>query len=184
MGRFKVYYPKGQIQTGLYTKGGEWMLEDGTEYIGDYHRYTTGEVYTRIKYIRNVSEKLIPYLDLSEVNNLEKFRYDNVTKLKVQDFEFANYKRPIPSESDYQNGFFKRYFVKRHFNDVITEVSKNTFSKLQSEHYSKLELFWKLTGDNVSEVNEKQVKDGNETIEGLTGYLTNYQEHFKNLTLF
>jgi len=44
MARLKYIIPDGQIQKGLYTQVGEWMFEDGTEYIGDYHKYTTGEV--------------------------------------------------------------------------------------------------------------------------------------------
>ena len=31
--RQRAYYTKGQINTGLETDGGEWMLIDGTEYI-------------------------------------------------------------------------------------------------------------------------------------------------------
>ena len=62
------------------------MSEDGIEYIGDYHRYTTGEVFTRAKYIKNVSQKLVPYLDLSDDNILTNFEYDNLPKGKVKDF--------------------------------------------------------------------------------------------------
>ena len=56
MSRRKIYYPEGQIQKGLYTEGLEWMLEDGTEYIGDYHKYITGEVYTKSAFVKNVSK--------------------------------------------------------------------------------------------------------------------------------
>ena len=35
--RERIYYPEGAIQKGLYTSGGEWMFEDGTEYEGQYH---------------------------------------------------------------------------------------------------------------------------------------------------
>jgi hypothetical protein len=65
MARKKIYYPEGEIQRGLYTEGKEWMLEDGTEYIGDYHRYITNEVFTLSSYILGLSKKLIPYLDLN-----------------------------------------------------------------------------------------------------------------------
>ena len=181
--RQKVYYPKGQIQTGLYTSGGEWMSEDGIEYIGDYHRYTTGEVFTRAKYIKNVSQKLVPYLDLSDDNILTNFEYDNLPKGKVKDFVFAEYSKPGPKDSDYVSGYFIRYFAKRHFNDIITEVTKSTFGKLQEEHYVKLELYWKITGDTF-ESNQKQVLDGNQTIDGLVGYITDYTEYRQNLTLF
>ena len=45
--RRRIYYPEGAIQRGLYTNGREWMFEDGTEYTGQYHKYTnTKEVFT------------------------------------------------------------------------------------------------------------------------------------------
>ena len=182
--RQKVYYPSGQVQNGLYTSGGEWMLEDGTEYIGDYHRYTkTREVFTRSRYIASLSQKLVPYLDLTQSEVRTNFEYDKLNGDVVKDFIFAEYGKPGPKDSDYEAGYFIRYFVKKHFNDVITEVTKDTFSKLQKEHYAKLEMYWKITGETF-DANRKQVLDGNETIEGLVGYVTDYTEYRQNLTLF
>ena len=44
--RKRVYYTKAQITDGLLTRGNEWMFIDGTEYIGQYHSYTTGEIFS------------------------------------------------------------------------------------------------------------------------------------------
>lgn len=181
--RKKIYYPQGQIQNGLYTSGGEWMLEDGTEYIGDYHRYLTGEVLTRGSYSRTLSEKLIPYINLSDTALETNFQYTNLIDSEVNDFVFAHYSKPIPSEKDYTAGFFYRYFAKRHFNDIITEINKDTFGKLQKEHYVKIRLAWKITG-NTESINRKQVLDGDGTIKGLASYITDYTEYRQNLTLF
>jgi uncharacterized protein YwqG len=175
--RQKVYYPEGQIQKGLYTYGKELMSEDGIEYIGDYHTYSTGEVFTKSTYLRNVSQKLIPYINLSEATRAEKFRYDGLVKFN-SNFEFASYGQSIPTQDDYNSGFVVRYFVKRHFNDLITEVTKSTYVKLSSIFYKKIELRWKLV-DNASVVNERIIRNAEKDIEGISNYITDYSEFVK-----
>ena len=179
--RKKIYYPKGQIQNGLHTDGKEWMLEDGTEYRGQYHRYITGEVFTLGVFIKNVSKKLIPYLNLNNKDVKTSFEYDSLIKSKQPTFEFAIHSIIVPSQDDYDFGYFTRYFAKRHFNNVISELNSNDFEVLQPEHYITLELGWKIVGNlsDVVDVNRKQTFLGNETIEGLSNYITNYSEFLK-----
>ena len=50
MARLKLYYPVDEITNDLYTYGSELMTEDNVEYIGAFHRYITGEVYTKSKW--------------------------------------------------------------------------------------------------------------------------------------
>ena len=175
--RQKVYYPDGQIQNGLYTYGNELMSEDGIEYIGDYHTYSTGEVFTKSTYLRNVSQKLIPYVNLAVTDSAEKFRYDGLVKFN-SNFEFASYGKTTPTQDDYNSGFVVRYFVKRHFNDIVTEVTKSTYVKLNTVFYKKIELRWKLVGNAVV-VNERIVRTAEKDIEGISNYITNYSEFVK-----
>lgn len=176
--RQKVYYPEGQIQKGLYTNGKEFMFEDGAEYIGDYHKYTTGEVYTKSSYLKSVSKKLVKYVDLSVIDNSTKFKYDSLNKQNVN-FEFATYSKATPSNSDYINGYFIRYFTKRYFNQIITEVTKDVYSTLTSEFYIKVEVRWKLGGD-MSVINRRSIELANQTLKGLSNYITNYTEFSKS----
>lgn len=178
MARRKIYYPEGQIQKGLYTQGREFMFEDGTEYIGDYHTYSTGEVFTKSSYVNNVSKELIPYVNLSVFDNKMQFEYDNIAENKVDDFEPAKYDKIAPNQKDYDTGYYLRYFVKRHFGNIIIEVSKDTYNAVQNEHYVKLELAWKLRDDAVI-VNQKQVRTAEKDIKGISNYITNYSEFVK-----
>lgn len=184
--RKKAYYPQGQIQTGLYTDGKEWMLEDGTEYIGDYHRYiSTREVFTKSVWVKDVSEKLIPYIDLSINDFKESFNYNSLNKQSTSQLREVFYNKTIPVESDYTVGYFFRYFLKRHFQSIITEVDRDTYSNAQDEFYVKVELGWKLTGPLKDTEREKGVYDTNQRLVllaekdmvGIRNYVTNYIEY-------
>lgn len=179
--RRKIYYPDGQISKGLYTNGGDWMLVDGTEYIGDYHKYSTGEVFTKSIWIADVSKKLTPYVNLSLTANSNKFKYDRLSTSNPKTLKFAYYENTPPTQDEYNAGYFIRRFVKPHFQDIITEVSFDAFPKLSSDFYSKVLIKWKISGVSsaVSDVNRRQVELGNETIKGLTNYITNYTEFLK-----
>jgi len=185
MARKKIYYPEGQIQKGLYTNGKEWMLEDGTEYVGDYHTYYSGEVYTRSSYLRNVSKKLIPYINLSEESKKTTFEYDLLKKASPEPFTFSEYSKIPPTEKDYTNGFFFRYFAKRHFSNIISEVDSNTFSNLKDEYYVSVKLPWKLTGprndinteSGVYDTNQRLVLLAEKDITGIRNYVTDYTEY-------
>ena len=184
--RRKAYYPKGQTKNGLYTEGKEWMLEDGTEYVGDYHRYTsTNEVFTKSTWIKDVSQKLIPYVNLTIDDFKKAFEYDGLKKQSITEIRETTYKKTMPVENDYVNGYFFRYFLKRHFQSIITEVDRDTYSNAQDEFYVKVELGWKLTGPLNDSGIEKGVYDTNRRLVllaekdmiGIRNYVTNYTEY-------
>ena len=50
--RSRIYYTKAQIQNGLITSGKEWMFIDYTEYIGQYHTYTTNEIFSESTFVK------------------------------------------------------------------------------------------------------------------------------------
>jgi len=184
--RKKAYYPEGQIQKGLYTQGGEWMFENGVEYIGDYHRYPgTNETFTKGYYIKDVSEKLIPYVNIENLSEKEIFQYDKIKSEDIPSLYQALYTKVTPSEADYENGYFIRYFVKRHFQSIIQEVDKDTFSNAPGEFFVKSEVPWKLRGPLNDTVQETGVYDTNQrttllaekNVTGIRNYITDYTEY-------
>lgn len=189
--RRKIYYPKGQIQTGLYTQGGEWMFENGVEYVGDYHTYSTGEVFTKSSYVKNVSEKLIPFIDLSISDNKKKFQYDSIAKSIPQNFYFPIYRKVLPTEDNYIQGYFFRYFVKKYHSPYVTEVNKDTYSATQVEHFAKAEIPWKLIGTlndsqkgpGVADTNRRIISGVNTLIDGIVNYVTDFSEYARLQTV-
>jgi hypothetical protein len=191
MGRRRIYYPEGSIQKGLYTEGGEWMTDDGDEWVGQYHKYTnTGEIYTQPVYVKDVSVKLVPLYILSEQLAKNTFQY-NVLKEAVEDYE-QNLVIPDPhlfqpTQEDYDNSFATRYFYKRKGSSIINELSEEGFGELESVYYQKLELKWKIAGPLNDTPEEKGIIDTNKrtimlyqnTFLGLERYLTNLQQGAK-----
>ena len=182
--RKRIYYPEGSIQKGLYTNGGEWMFEDGTEYTGQYHRYlNTKEVFTESYFIQDVSKKLIEFYDLNvefqkntfEYNVLKEIVPDYKPELTIPDPYFLQ-----PSQEDYDNGFVKRYFYKRKGSTTINEINEKGFGDLDSPYYQKLELKWKIAGPLNDTPEETGIIDTNQRtillyasqFEGLERYLT------------
>ena len=182
--RNKIYYPEGQINRGLYTNGSEWMLEDGKEFIGPYHSYTNGEIFTLPSYSATLSKKLIPYVNLSDSTIQKKFEYTSLLKSPISQFNPTVYSNPGPTEKDYANGFYYRYFTKRYFQKLISEVNKDTFEDTKDEFYIKVKLVWKLTGPlndtngttGVSDTNQRLLMQAESKISGITLYRPNYTE--------
>jgi|TARA_B100000085_G_scaffold174396_1_gene158852 hypothetical protein len=188
MGRKRIYYPEGSIQKGLYTSGAEWMFEDGTEYIGQYHRYlNTKEVFTESYYIKDVSKKLIRYYNLNNQFELNTIQY-NTLKEVVEDYteilDIPDPYVPQPTQEDYDNSFVKRYFAKRKGSTTIFELSEEGFGELETPYYQKLELKWKISGplndtseeSGIIDTNRRTIQLYQNAFLGLERYLTNLTE--------
>ena len=193
--RNKIYYPKSHIVENLYTAGKEWMTEDGTEYVGYYHRYIDGKVASGAVYVRSQSVKLIKYVNVAA--QPDNAVYNTLIK-KASAFVSPKQVIPIPTEEDYEAGRFKRYFLRRRnyntFEDII-EVNniqynlwKRTSSGVNQNLYSGLAIDWKLTGPvndiqeginvvyGVYDTNRRLVLLKDYEMPGLKNFLTDYIE--------
>lgn len=182
-GRKRAYYSENQIERNLFTKGKEWMtLDDWKEYSGPYHKYSTGEVFTEIHWIPNVSKKLIPYRNRSEMYfkyaDLTEFEHRNGGKYKILsslETNMGSLRSPIyvklpPTQDDYTRGYMIRYFAykRNEMNRVFFEIDKkqvdtynNKVGGLNHILYGILEIKWKLTGPEFDEyVNGILMKHG------------------------
>ena len=156
MSRSKLYYPREQIQTGLYTTGKEWMLEDGTEYVGFYHKYVDGLVLTGAVYNKLTSVELVKFIDI----NVDQDVYVYSVLANTGPFSIIQYQAPIamypvPEQKDYKKGKYSRYFLKRRngsSTDII-EIDAKQFESwtapdegIDENLYDAIAIDWKLTG--------------------------------------
>jgi len=192
--RNKLYYPASHIVNNLRTDGLEWMLEDGTEFKGFYHKYIDGTVLTGAVFHKADSKKLIPYVDIIKQPN--NFEYDAIIKKPTSVAPHSVF--PIPTLDDYKLGKTIRYFLKRRnfssFQDIM-EINKDQFLSWKKQQggidnklYMATEVDWKLTGPlnddkstqnivyGVYDTNQRIVFLKDHEFAGLKNFLTDYIE--------
>tara|TARA_B100000085_G_scaffold282764_1_gene311969 strand:+ start:776 stop:1348 length:573 start_codon:yes stop_codon:yes gene_type:complete len=190
MGRQRIYYPRGAQRQGLYTSGGQWMSEDGAEWVGQYHIYTnTGEVFTEPEYVKGKSVKLVPYANLGEENERRTFQYNKIKQ--IDDYEptitLPDPYFPQPTGEDYDTGYVVRYFLQKKGSRVIFEVSKDGFS-FEDPNYHKCELKWKISGplndlngiSGIIDTNQRTVLLKRKEMPFIDSYLTDLTQLAKN----
>lgn len=166
--RKKIFYPDNQIVKNLVTTGKEWMLlDDWSEYIGSYHRYTTGETYTEkewdpIKSKRLVKYKEAPpdffkYLDLKQftVNSNGDKRKNLGETTQYYRYTAPRIVRRMPTPSELKGDSINRYFVyKRNEPErvffEIDQAQAMSFNKknagINQFLYNILTIAWRVRG--------------------------------------
>lgn len=216
--RKKIYYLSNEIENGLYTEGKEFMTMENEEYKGYYNKCSsTGEVYTESNFDENKSvplQRFVPHMQHPLVKQYQNIKMDEnkieyesgyVSYIKRDDYDPTKYVAPIsyypkPTEEDYANGFFERYFLRKRNepNLSILEINSPTFNNVRMEGpidghlYDKLSIKWKLTGverdiyengilveHGIYDTNRRMVVQKDVNFKGLKKYLTDYLEFGK-----
>jgi len=159
------------------TQGGQLMYADTLqEYVGDYHVYENGAVYSDAEYNPQTSKELIKFIQPLQNPICQ-------TYLKISRKLFANYTPPNQifktiTPEDYNIGFVDRYVVQK-INEPqkIWEVDLDTFKSLNRFNQPGLNEYvyrrdfvkWRLKGpaDYVFEWNSKAIQELEATIPGV-----------------
>ena len=193
------YYPKSQVKTDLYTKGGQFQLKSTKqEYIGYFWKNSKGEIYSKKNPNVLGTEQLevIPKIPPSTINTIIYSKgnneYNNLKKVNISDsLIIPSYTKPNPTLEDYKIGNFVRYFDKKTNDLLYIEISKDIFDKLKNKNqqyayksYLIFSLTWTIVGSKqkVSQTNKNIIAftEQNYNIVGLGEYLKfNYLEFCK-----
>jgi len=190
--RRRIYYTKAQITEGLVTEGGEWMFTDNVEYIGQYHTYTTGEVFSEATFVDGKSRILIPYVDVQSINQqneigidtAKNFEYDNIKTLNVKKSIIPNPNQIQPTDKDIKRGWMERYFAKKVNDDIILELTKDDFDNVGTENgldsilWEKFTLRWRITGpiDEILQTNQQTIQIKSQDYPLLSTLITDFTE--------
>ena len=175
-----AYYPLSQITTNLYTNGGElFILSTGEPYVGYYYQLSTEKYFSgktpqdlpsvelsstslQLPVFQNLYNPVLPYTKLSDdFDNRDYPKYASITK------SLPYYDPILPTQQDYQNGVFQRFFCKKVNEIQYLEINKNTFDQLVTKDpkiefplYFPFYLDWQLTGtkEQVATVNKKNTE--------------------------
>lgn len=153
-----------RIQGGLYSGPKQWQLPDGTEYIGIYYRYRGGNAFSGTSPNDPTTQPLTVYDE-----NFQLFRtYGRAAKrLTGRRFQEIRPATPLPDATDYETGYWKRYFV-RHANDAaaVFETDASQFDRwqqsndLENSFYEGAVIQWKLTGKREDTITDAAVVEG------------------------
>lgn len=162
MARKKLFYTKNQITENLYTPGNEYQLSDGTVYIGLYHRYSTGEIYTEPTWNVKTSKPLSVFLTQSE--QIKTYR-KNASNIKTK---FKSPQRHFPKISidDIQRTYIDRYFLYKINDKQVIEIDKQQYGQINAKQidtniYVGIRATWIISG------NVNTVTNGNVTTPGV-----------------
>ena len=188
--RIKSYYSANEIVNNLYTTGQELMTTDNVEYIGLYHKYTTGEVYSQPTWDKNKSVKLIKYKDQPE----SVIEYNKISDIEINYKSFNTYNVAITKEN-INTGYVDRFIIKRANDNVFYEVNSDTYDMYTREDidpvlYLAVKFKWYITG-NINDVrqgnilipgvpsnNYKELQTAEKTVPNITSYLTDLLQYY------
>ena len=190
--RIKGFYSAEEITTNLYTPGLEYMTLDSIEYIGLYHKYTTGEVYTEATYNPQTSIKLVEYKKQDPII----IQYNNISKINLNFNSFKTYNVVI-TKQDLVNGFVPRYIIKKNNEFKFYEVDKKTYDDYQNNRidpslYTAVEIIWQITGEindtrngsilipGVRSNNTTAIQRAEKTISKISSYLTDLLQYYSD----
>ena len=185
MSRTKLYYTNNEITENLYTAGNEFETEDQVNYIGIYHRYTTGEIYTEKKWIPGVSKKLINRVD--KITSIYTKLNPNLNLTYIPP---TNHTVTITT-SDIKAGFVERYFIMKYNEYRVIEINESQYKDWKSKKidpvmYIAVKLLWYITGSKtdllldsgVTTKNKNQLEIAAKLMPQIKTYLTNLTQFY------
>jgi|DEB19_MinimDraft_3_1074340.scaffolds.fasta_scaffold26424_2 hypothetical protein len=181
MARLKLFYPKNEIEAGFYANPGEFILENGDEYIGPYCK-ADGVLVTGNKPTKS-SRRLLS----TDIQHLKEknFTYFKLTKTAFDRHVTPKLYIPEPTNKDYVNGQFKRYFVQKiNQSDYILEIDKQQYDDANDKNkpginlklYRKGIVEWMLTGADAAEINNKTLLLKERTYTTIRQYFSDFSE--------
>lgn len=181
-----MYYPKSQIQTGLYTNGSEyvgvgsgvpykgkyWITSQNTAFTGEGPQDPTAQQLQQISTTATVEiEYGKPVAIQSQIPGGSEI-YRAIKGVQIDELfrQHPKATQPRPTEQDYVQGYFMRYFFTRLVDGTTEETTKDQYDLLRGrdvgilwEQYTITELRWQLVGaqQDVYRINERQVLQKN-----------------------
>ena len=183
-----MYYPKSQVKTNLYSNNNFAILATRELYTGPYWKNSSGKYYTGATPQDLPTQELVPsnlgpgnpsgnsnVVDIEPLSYNEFLTtsddvvvYNNLTGNSEFLFNIIPYYAPSkPTEQDYQNSEFQRYFCKKTNEIQYIEIDLDQFTKLKAKDpqilyqlYQPFTITWILTGskEQVAKTNRNIVE--------------------------
>lgn len=198
-----MYFPKSQIRTGLHTGNSSNFIYVDTRqiYKGFYWKTSQGKFYAGTGPQEQPVREI--YLTTAVTTESEPAQYTvtsnkitsevaAVNNMRVSDTQYMPvFGLTLPTDSDYNTGYFNRYFCTKVLDSAYFEITKDTYQQLTLkspnwlwELYNQVEVTWVLTG-NIEDVYTKnkaqvQLASTKSNMPSLDKYIkNNYTKYYK-----
>ena len=170
------YFPLSQVKTNLVSSGEFALVGNQEIYYGSYWKTSTGKYFTGktpqdlpTREIIPIAQSPIATDDIESTPSLDSINYNNIL-INTQPYSnIPQYNPVLPTQQDYQNGEFTRYFCKKSNELIYIEIDKSQYDRLISKNpdilwqlYIPFNIAWQITGD------KEQVARTNKNIVDLT----------------
>jgi hypothetical protein len=184
----KPYYGLHQITTGQYTSGNEFVLDDGSDYIGLYHVLPNGQVFTDPVPKLTSKQLFTKRADISEVVK----RYNRIVGEDASRYVSPVAFQPMPSANDYEFGEIQRFFVQRRNNPrtTIVEIDSGQFNTINTSNlpgingviWNSIIIPWRIS--NISKedthiINQRELINAEQKFRYIGVYIQNTLEFYK-----
>ena len=171
-----MYIPKSKYKPAKYTNGDKFTQPDGTYYTGWYIETFRGEF---------LSGKI------PNKNSITLTEESTVEGSYLSTYNFAN-DIIIPTEYNYKDGFFYRYFIQDRRNNAIIEATQEKYKYFLKQRYTReVQVKWILQGpaENINRglyiyfgaaaKNKESIMEAEKTITGLSSIINSYSQFVK-----
>lgn len=197
-----MYYPKSQIQSNLSTNGKEYRYVSTKKlYTGLYYATADGKYFTGANPQDGSNEELIKLskslLPTETTNSESDFSpttsrtllppgYQNSFKGSIPSVIKPKSEIILPTQSDYNNSEYQRYFLQQKVDKVIIEVSLSTYnrylnedSKVPFQLYTPIKINWILKGKPINTYNtNRNIVLLYESENEITGFYRSFKLRF------
>jgi hypothetical protein len=196
--------PLNRVKLRQLTNGKEFMLMQQSEnndlglvptveYVGLYHIYPNGAVYTGGVPNAN-SQPLTKYIRIETSNNYETVNdipENNLTYAQITGTRFYSYVTPrsyypVPTTQERRNGTMRRFFAQKINELDIIEISSSAYqysndrnqTGIDQKLYNLIDLSWTIRGlvEEVRKANRRVISKNENSMPGLRNFLSDLTE--------
>lgn len=181
------YYNLHQIITGRYTSGNDFVLPDGTDYIGEYHIIPTLQKFTGSRPMPDSVELFEKRISISA----DTLKYNQIRDIDSTQYVMPILYYPIISIDDYKRGIIERYFVQKRNNptNTILEIDGQQYNSINTRGkpgingviWNKIMILWRISRipeTDIAYLNRETLIRSKPTFPGLGTYITNITEFY------
>lgn len=182
------FYNLHQIEKGFYTSGGEFVLKDGSEYVGSYHKLPSGQQFTGFR----PEKGSVEIFELRLNPNPDILRYNQITGNEINRYDPPVSFQPMPTTDDYKKGKIERFLVQKRNSplNTILEIDHLQYQSINTKNnpgingviYNSVRIDWIISKIPIADaeyLNGRTLESTSIKFPYIETFLTNKLEFYR-----